>query len=86
MISNTVLDYICDQLIKKICVIIILRKSKLLFLSKVIHPVQSEPAAEIKVQKSIMVSRLSSKLEEYAQPTFMEELPLKIVLVSLMGQ
>lgn len=85
MISNTVLDYICDQLIKKICVIIILRKSKLLFLSKVIHPVQSEPAAEIKVQKSI-VSRLSSKLEEYAQPTFMEELPLKIVLVSLMGQ
>ena len=40
-----------------------------MFLSKVIDLVQSEPVAEIKVQKSIMVSRLSSKLEEYAQAT-----------------
>lgn len=29
MISNTVLDYICDQLIKTTCMIIILRNSKL---------------------------------------------------------
>ena len=48
-----------------------------MFLSKVIDPVQSEPVAEFKVRKSIMVSRLSSKLEEYAQATSYGEAAFK---------